>query len=104
NLERALSVQARVLHQLFFSGIIDVEQWTNATRRAMTLRKLLLQGLEVRHALREATPTESPLRRPRRFDNNAIPLHQALDQHCGIDRELEETQKFRESFGQARSR
>jgi monofunctional glycosyltransferase len=96
NHARAARLQTRVLHQLFFSGLIDVAEWQRASARSATVFAALARGEPLAAALRLEVPLAfSKGRVPSRSRAAPLPLSRALAEDCGLSRELEETETFR---------
>jgi membrane peptidoglycan carboxypeptidase len=82
-LERARRVQLRVLHQLYFSGLIEREEWAAASARIAEVAAAIQAGVAVEVALSRSAGS--------RFDAAPLPLERTLEQECGLERELRET-------------
>jgi monofunctional biosynthetic peptidoglycan transglycosylase len=93
NLERLGRLQQRVLHQLYFSGLLDERAWLSAADRAQRLTALLRAGRPLTAALDEtADPSPPP--------TSSLTLRDAIDGECGLARELEQTERFHARFAQ----
>jgi len=91
NLDRAWESQQRVLYELYNSGLIDAAEWQLAIRRAVAVHVALDAGASFAAALRVPLAPETTVPPPSSRRNDVpLPHRRALDEGCGLARELGE--------------
>ncbi|HZH78418.1 MAG TPA: biosynthetic peptidoglycan transglycosylase [Archangium sp.] len=103
NLDRAESVQHRVLIQLYRSGILDEKTWREADTRASAVFGCLRQGQALSAAF-TCTEAPPPTGTPQPFyaRTQVEPLRDWLEHGCGMERESTESRAIRELRRQER--
>jgi membrane peptidoglycan carboxypeptidase len=102
NLRRGWAVQVRVLHQLYFAGLVDEVEWRSAIARASAVRDRLLKGISLDAALAERGVQSPSWRIAPRLDETRLPWDQAISEECGLEREAIETDHFRKLHAEHR--
>jgi monofunctional glycosyltransferase len=101
NAERARLHQHRLLDRLYYSGLISATQWQHARSRFDALYSALEAGVSLAGSLRADPTTELSEPPAARHELRPLPLSQAVERACGVERERKENELRRRSEREA---
>jgi membrane peptidoglycan carboxypeptidase len=103
NLQRIWTAQMHILHVMYLSELVTLEQFATALSRAKGVYQLLVSDVEPRTALAympaQATPPAFPL--VMRDNQCSCTLQSILETKCGLFKELERWRILKSRFDQA---